>query len=31
MMPAVTLAEFEDRYTSLGAPVLVDSTSSMVG
>jgi len=28
---AVTLAEFEDRYTSLGAPVLVDSTSSMVG
>jgi len=27
---AVTLAEFEDRYTSLGAPVLVDSTSSMV-
>ncbi len=28
---AVTLAEFEDRYISLGAPVLVDSTSSMVG
>lgn len=28
---AVTLAQFEDRYTSLGAPVLVDSTTSMVG